>query len=44
METKSLTIDLRKKEEKKKVIQPKVKSIRKEVDKWQFDDIFLKLV
>ena len=42
-EIKSLSIDLRKKEEKKKVIQPKVKSIRKEVDKWQFDDIFLEL-
>jgi len=43
MESKSLIIDLRKKEEKKKVIQPKVKSIRKEVDKWEFDDKFLEL-
>ena len=43
METNSLTIDLRKKEEKKKVIQPKVKSIRKEVDKWHFDEKFLEL-
>jgi hypothetical protein len=43
METKSLTIDLRKKEEKKKIIQPKVKSVRKEVDKWRFDDKFLEL-
>ena len=31
METKSLVIDLRKKEEKKKVIVPKVKSDRKSV-------------
>lgn len=43
METKSLTIDLRKKEEKKKVIVPKVKSVRKETDKWRFDDKFLEL-
>ena len=42
-EIKSLSIDLRKKEEKKKVIPPKVKSIRKEVDKWQFDEKFLEL-
>jgi hypothetical protein len=42
-EIKSLSIDLRKKEEKKKVIQPKVKSIRKEVDKWRFDEKFLEL-
>ena len=41
METKSLTIDLRKKEEKKKVIVPKVKSVRKETDKWRFDEKFL---
>lgn len=43
METKSLTIDLRKKEEKKKVIVPKVKSVRKETDKWRFDEKFLEL-
>ena len=42
-EIKSLSIDFRKKEEKKKVIQPKVKSIRKEVDKWRFDEKFLEL-
>lgn len=42
-EIKSLSIDLRKKEEKKKVIVPKVKSIRKEVDKWHFDEKFLEL-
>ena len=41
METKSLTIDFRKKEEKKKVIVPKVKSVRKETDKWRFDEKFL---
>ena len=43
METKSLVIDLRKKEEKKKVIVPKVKSVRKETDKWRFDEKFLEL-
>lgn len=43
MESKALIVDLRKKEEKKKVIVPKVKSIRKETDKWRFDDKFLEL-
>jgi hypothetical protein len=43
MESKAVTVDLRKKEEKKKVIVPKVKSIRKETDKWRFDEKFLEL-
>jgi hypothetical protein len=44
METKALTVDLRKNEEKKKkIIEPKVKSVRKETDKWRFDEKFLEL-
>ena len=42
MESKALIVDLRNKEEKKKkVIEPKVKSVRKETDKWRFDEKFL---
>ncbi len=47
METKSVIVDMRTKEEKKKeekkIIAPKVKSIRKEVEKWHFDNKFLEL-
>jgi len=47
METKSVIVDMRTKEEKKKeekkIIAPKVKSIRKEVEKWRFDNKFLEL-
>jgi hypothetical protein len=45
MESKSVSVDLRKKEEKKKVkvIEPKVKTIRKETNKWHFDEKYMEL-
>lgn len=43
MESKSVSVDLRRKEEKKKVIEPKVKSIRKETNKWRFDEKYMEL-
>ena len=43
--TKSLVVNLTKKpkKEENKIIVPKTKSIRKETDKWHFDDKFLEL-